>query len=294
MNEDFERGIKRTINFLPPVPVVMEELMRALHDEKIDLNQVGKIISKDPSMTLNVLKVANSALYRIPNKVETIEHAVRMLGMREITSLCIACGALNALRPSLRSPTIDLTSFWRHSVAAGVFARLLSKELNIGLLSNIYLAGLMHDVGKIVLDRFAHDVYKAVVQLTYDENISVLEAEKRVIGESHDTVGAWLMEKWMLPGVYVEVAQYHHAVSEAPESSRVMVALVSFANQLVRLRNFGFGGDTSGVALKSMDAFRVLERLNANIRNIDFVKFVWEFDKADEEIAEVEKIISGL
>ena len=145
MIEDFESKIRDTIEYLPPIPLVMTELIQALSDD-IDLNDLGKIISKDPSMSMNVLKVANSAFYGLRNKVATIEHAVRMLGTREITSLCIACSACSVLKPASRKSTIDLTLFWRHSVATGVFSKLLSSELNIGLLNNIYLAGLIHDV----------------------------------------------------------------------------------------------------------------------------------------------------
>jgi len=293
MIEDFERKVKQTIEFLPPVPEVMQDLIRALNDSNVELNTLSAIISRDPSMSINILKVANSAFYGIPNKVTTIEHAVRMLGLREVASLCLAFGSVQVLKPSSKTPTIDLTAFWRHSVAVGVFAKLLGKELNIGFVNNVYLAGLMHDVGKIVIDRFAHDAYKSVLQLTYDENISVRDAEKRVIGESHDKVGAWLMEKWKLPAIYVNVAKYHHSVNEAPEEARVMVSLVSLADQLVRLRNFGFGGDTTGVVLKSLDSFKVLEKLNPQMKKIDFVKFVWEVPNADEEIAEIEKIISA-
>ena len=293
MIEDFEKKVKQTIEFLPPVPEVMQDLIKALNDSNVELNTLSAIISRDPSMSINILKVANSAFYGIPNKVTTIEHAVRMLGLREVASLCLAFGSVHVLRPSSKAPTIDLTAFWRHSVAVGVFAKLLGKELNIGFVNNVYLAGLMHDVGKIVIDRFAHDVYKSVLQLTYDENISVRDAEKRVIGESHDKVGAWLMEKWKLPAIYVNVTKYHHAVNEAPEEARVMVSLVSLADQLVRLRNFGFGGDTTGVVLKSLESFKVLEKLNPQMKKIDFVKFVWEVPNADEEIAEIEKIISA-
>lgn len=292
MIEDFESKIKDTIEYLPPIPVVMAELIQALNED-IDLNDLGRIISKDPSMSMNVLKVANSAFYGLRNKVATIEHAVRMLGTREITSLCIACSACSVLRPTFRQPTVDLTLFWRHSVATGVFSKLLASELNIGLLNNIYLAGLIHDVGKIVLDRFAHDVYLDVLRLTYNANISVLEAEKRVIGASHDMVGAWLMEKWQLPVIFNKVALYHHNTHEAPDECLIAVSIVAFANHLTRLKSFSFGGDTGGVVLRETDAFKALERINPGIRGIDFIDFIENLNQAHEEIVELERVINA-
>lgn len=292
MIDNFETKIKHTIEYLPPIPVVMAELIQALNDD-IDLNELGRIISKDPSMTMNVLKVANSAFYGLRNKVATIEHAVRMLGTREITSLCIACSACSVLKPASRQPTIDLTLFWRHSVAAGVFSKLLASELNIGLLNNIYLAGLIHDVGKIVLDRFAHDVYLDVLRVTYTERISVLEAEKRVIGASHDMVGAWLMEKWQLPVLFSQVALYHHSTIHAPEECLIAAAIVAFANHLAKLKSFTFGGETGGVVLRETDAFRILERINPGIRGIDFVDFIEGLNHAREEIVNLERAINA-
>lgn len=292
MIEDFESKIRHTIEYLPPIPVVMAELIQALNDD-IDLNDLGRIIAKDPSMSMNVLKVANSAFYGLRNKVSTIEHAVRMLGTREITSLCIACTACSVLRPSSRQPTIDLTMFWRHSVATGVFSKLLASELNIGLLNNIYLAGLIHDVGKVVLDRFAHSVYTEVLRLTYSEKISVLEGEKRVIGASHDMVGAWLMEKWQLPAIFSEVALYHHQVLDAPQECLIAISIVSFANHLAKLKSFNFGGETAGLVLRDTEAFRVLERVNPGIRGIDFVDFIEGLSQTHEEIVELERVINA-
>ncbi|OPX93770.1 MAG: HDOD domain protein [Syntrophorhabdus sp. PtaU1.Bin002] len=293
MIEDFESKIRHTIEYLPPMPIVMTELIQALKDEDVELSTLGRIISKDPSMSLNVLKVANSAFYGLRNKVATIEHAVRMLGIREITSLCIACSTWNVLKPSAKEQTIDLAMFWRHSVATGVFAKLLADELNIGLLNSIYLAGLMHDVGKIVLDRFAHDEYMDVLRLTYNEGVPALEAERQVMGASHDMVGSWLMEKWQLPEVFGQVAKYHHSIFETPEGLMIPVSIVSFANHLAKFKSFGFGGDTGGIVLKDTDAFRVLERINPVVRGLDFVDFIASLDQAGEDIMELERVING-
>ncbi len=293
MIENFREKVEETINFLPPMPSVMMEVIQALNDEDVDLRTLGKIISKDPLMVMNVLKIANSAFYGLPTKVTGIEQAVRMLGTNEITSLCISCGASRSLRPPKGVITVDLKQFWRHSVATGVIGKILCNKLNMGRLDSLYLAGLVHDVGKIVLDRFTHDVYKKIVDMTYQENISILEAEKAVMGASHDTVGGWLMEKWRLPGIFGQVARYHHAVTEAPEQVRSVVAMVSLADQLARLKGFGFGGDMNGIDLSETDAFKVLEKRNRDIANVDVFKLVWDLDDASDEIEEMENIVNA-
>jgi len=281
------------ISYLPPIPTVMVELVQALNNEDIELGALSKIIAKDPSMSVNVLKVANSAFYKLPVKVNTIDHAVRMLGTREIASLCIACTAGKTLKAPVNQATIDLSMFWQHSVATGVIAKVLCSELGIHTQNNIYLAGLIHDVGKIILDRFMHDVYKEIVKLTYNEYISVTEAEQRVIGESHARVGGWLMEAWNLPPIFVDVANYHHSVTETNDDNRIEVAIVSLSNQLARLKSFGFGGDMSGVVLADIDAWKIIDEAYPQIKNLDVVKFIWDLDEAYNEIVAMERIINS-
>ncbi len=294
MVQDLEKKIKQTIEFLPPLPAIMAELIQALSDPDLSLARLGGIIAKDPMMSVNILKVANSAFYRIPNRVATIEHAVRMLGVRDVAALCLACSTLTVLKPPANWPSMDLTAFWRHSVATGIYAKLLCRELNFGLMHNIYLAGLIHDVGKVVLDRFAHEEYKEAHELSLREGISVVDAEKKVIGESHDKVGAWLMEKWLLPEAYVNGARYHHSCREAPERARAMVALISLADHLTGIRDFGFGGVEKGPTLKDTGAFKVLEVLNPHVRRMDFAEFVRSPEDVDEEIMEMERMVSGV
>jgi len=293
MIKDFKARVLKMISYLPPIPTVMVELIDALNNEDIELNVLGKIIGKDPSMSVNVLKVANSAFYKLPVKVKTIEHAVRMLGTKEIASLCIACTAGKSLKAPANQPTLDLSKFWQHSVATGVISKVLCSELNIQSANNIYLAGLIHDVGKIILDRFMHDVYKEIVRITYNENISVVEAEQRIIGESHAKVGGWLMEKWNLPPMFVDVATYHHSVMEMQEENRVEVAIIALSNQLARLKSFGFGGDMSGVVLADIDAWKILDQTHPQIKNLDVVKFIWDLDEAYHEIVAMERIINN-
>lgn len=293
MIENFVDKVERAINYLPPIPIVMDELLKSLNDEDVDINTLVRIISKDPSMSMNVLKVVNSAFYRLPYQVSAVDHALRMLGLKEITMICIACGVYKALAPSRNAQAFNLDEFWKHSVATGVIAKRLCKEMKTGDQDVVYFLGLLHDVGKIILDRVAHDIYTMVIQTTYDESISIREAEKRIIGESHDTVGGLIMKKWRLPPFFSHVAQYHHAVPEAPEDNRAIVAVVSLADQMARMRFFGFGGDMSGIVFSDTEAFKVLEAVSPVIQEMDIVKFIWDLDGVDEDVIEMERLLNS-
>jgi HD-like signal output (HDOD) protein len=242
-------------------------------------------------MAANVLKIANSVFFGLANKVADIEKAVTMLGVNEIASLCICCSALRSLSPPPGVETIDLKHFWRHSVATGVIAKIICRKLRAGRDDSLYLAGLIHDVGVLVLDRFRHDVYGQILDLTYLENISSLEAERRIMGASHDTVGSWLMEKWNLPDVFVEVARCHHSVAESREEHREVVAIISLADLFARLTHHGLDGDMNGVVVSETDAFKALQKKNPGLAGLDVVKLVWDLEDAKSEIEEMERLL---
>jgi putative nucleotidyltransferase with HDIG domain len=290
---EIAKKIERAIDLLPPIPVVMIELLRALNDENAEVKEMAKIISKDPLMSMNVLKIANSALYSLPNKIATVDHAVNMLGVKEIMGICIACGAYSSLKPSGRTETFDLNEFWRHSVSTGVVARRLCQELETLDQRVIYFIGLLHDVGKVVLDRCDHENYRNAIQATQKDEITIREAEQRFIGESHDTVGGWLMDRWRLPLVFVDVAKYHHEVAESPSENRVAVALVSLADRVAWIHYLGFGAEVDSNSLLSMDASGVLQETIPGFQNIDLLQFMNDLENADEEITDMHGLLYG-
>lgn len=293
MITDFAKKLESVIHFIPPIPVIIVELLQALDDENSNMNNIARIIAKDPSMSMNVLKVANSAFYRLTHKVATVDHAVKMLGVKEIGMICVSCGAYQALKPPANIGTFDLKEFWKHSVATGIIARHICKEISIGEKNTLYFGGLLHDIGKIVLDRFAHDVYRIVIDVTHEECIPMIEAEKKIIGESHETIGGLIMEKWKFPQLLADMARHHHSLASCPETSLASVAVCALADQMARVRYFNFGGDMSGILLEETEAFRVLSSINPSMADIDVFKFMCDLEIVNDEIAEMEKILSG-
>ena len=293
MIDSIRQKVEGIRDFLPPSPLVMNELVQLLNQDDVDFKVLADVISKDPSMTMNVLRIANSAFYGLPNKVNSLDHAVAMLGIKELTSLCMSCGAASALAPSKKGQkTMDLRSFWRHSVATGVIARMFAVEFGLPT-SNLYLGGLMHDVGMVVLDRFFHPLYAKTVEVTFKENMPVIDAERRVLGETHAKIGGWLMEKWKLPPLFCEIASFHHSIEESSEEHRMVVCVVSLANQVSRLTGFGFGGDETGMVLSETSAFQFIAKTYPSLENIDVAKFVMDLDRADGEISELERMMTN-
>ncbi|MBI5740123.1 MAG: HDOD domain-containing protein [Nitrospirae bacterium] len=290
---NFKEKVYNCIEFLPPIPDIMKELNELLQKKDCDLRDISGVIEKDPSLSLNVLKIANSAFYGLPYEVSSMERAVALIGLQEVASLCMVCNITDILKPEPGVMTMDIKSFWEHSVATGVIAKIFCKEFNIRTQENLYLAGLIHDVGKIIIDRFSHIAYDGIIKATHDENIALIEAEKRIIGESHDRVGGWLIEKWELPKVFFEVAAHHHSLMDASDGNRRAVAIISLSNHIARIKGFGFGGDMRGIILQETDAFRIINAEYPHLRDQDIARFVMDLDRADNEIAGLERMMNA-
>ncbi len=282
--------IESAVNFIPPVPVVVLDLLNALDKEDVDLGTLSKIISKDPAMSINVLKVANSAFYRLPYKVDTIDYAVRILGMKEITMICIACGAYSALKPIRSSSGFDHHAFWKHSVASGVIARRLSRELGIENQAMAYLYGLLHDIGKVVLHWLTNEIYILVMQSADEDGMTMRDAEKKHFGASHDIVGSRIMEKWKLPKTFVDVARYHHEPICAPDDNKDCVALQYLSDRLAKMR-YVFFSEVEKSDITATDAFIELSKKNSRLASLELNEFSWNREGTDNEIHEMQSML---
>jgi putative nucleotidyltransferase with HDIG domain len=293
MIKGFMERLESVINLVPPVPLVVLELLKVLDNSDTDLNLLSRIISTDPAMSINVLKVANSAFYKLSYQVKTIDYAVQVLGTKEITMICVACGAYNALKPARTTPDFDYGTFWKHSVATGVIARRLSRELHMGNQAIAYLCGLLHDIGKIILHRVAHDINIMPVQSGTNDTWSMLEAERQFLGESHDTVGGLIMEKWKLPREFINIARYHHFPMSTPEEcDRYSVALQHLSDRLAKLK-YVFCSETPEGPSASTEAFNILARKNPQLTDLNLEEFAWAQEDTDNEIIEMQAMLTG-
>jgi HD-like signal output (HDOD) protein len=253
--------------------------------------RVRRIKGYLPAMVVNILRVANLAFYGLPNRVLTVGHALTMLGKDGVLSLCIVWIASKALQPHPGQRQINQPFLWRHSIAAGVFARILAKEFGLAATAGFYLAGLMHDVGKILLDRFFHAQYEESLQLTFQHNVPLREAELQVIGESHDSVGRWLLDEWGLPVLYGDVAGRQHSVLCGPDENRITVALISLADQMAGLAGFGFGTYETTIALDETEAFSVLAAQAPDTIPADLTDCMTDLDEITRNIEELQAVM---
>ena len=208
---------------LPTLPLVASRLLESIADpDAATSEEIGAVIALDPALTARTLKLANSDFYGFPRKVGTVELAVVVLGADTIRDLVLGAAVFQTLDPTWKT----LTGLWSHSLACGVAARALADRCRYRLDAEAFAAGMLHDIGKVVLRQTCPERYEAAVALVREQGISMVEAERGVLGSDHAEVGGWLAERWGLPGDLVEAIAYHHR----PEQARLNPELTSIVH----------------------------------------------------------------
>jgi HD-like signal output (HDOD) protein len=232
--------LSENIKDLPTLPVVANNIIQLTQNPKSSALEVGKAIANDQALTSKVLRMANSAYYGFPQKITSINHAIVILGFATIRNLVLAVSVFDMF--SKRSGNFDREGFWKHSLACGVTSKLIAKRLGINNFEEIFISGLIHDLGKLVLDAYFGEEFTRVIDLVKDKGILIREAEQELLGLDHAAVGGILANKWNLPPQLLKVIRFHHNPPQAGESMRV-AAIVHVADVLCRAAGMGNGGD---------------------------------------------------
>ena len=242
---DLDR-LQERIWSLPTFPGAVAELYEVSADPKATASDVERIVKRDPALTTNVLRIANSARFGLSRRVTGVGHAITLLGRRLVGNLAVA-SACTAIVPR-RLPAYDLSArdFFRHSVATGVLAPHLARQVGIDAPDFTFLAGLLHDLGKLAITAYLAEE-PALVQALAGQRLETRAAERTALGTDHAEVAALLARQWHLPEVVAVVAEKHHdpgSVERPPLNT--VVALVHVANVLAHeIGNAGAGDETT-------------------------------------------------
>lgn len=189
--------------------------------------QVADVISKDTSLSAKLLKLVNSPFYGLPQRIDSISRAIMVIGGQEISTLVLGISAMNAFK-DIPPELINMRTFWEHSVGVGVFARLLGAAAGQGGAERLFVAGILHDIGRLVL--FKKMPHAAVEAIYYAQSngIPLFAAEEEVMGFSHPLVGGLLLRAWKFPDALVSCVACHHKPSGCKSS--VEPAIVHLAD----------------------------------------------------------------
>ncbi len=227
-------------------PQFVLETMRKLNDPTSSVSDVSKSLSRDEGLVLRVLKLANSAAYGMTRNISNISEAIALLGYKSVSNIVLAAQVYSTMDKGLSGYALDRGELWRHSLMVAYAARYIAKKTNNVSSEDAYVGGLLHDIGKIILNDYVRFGYGIIVKMVEEEHISFIDAELKVLGFDHAMVGAILTEKWDLPESYQTVVAYHHKPNELPEDKaeyQPMLDVVSVANSVCLMLGIGLGAD---------------------------------------------------
>lgn len=220
----------RDIGGLVTLPDVYLRINRLIDDPNSSSADIARAVSQDPSFTVRLLRVANSSLYGFSSAVDTVAKAVTIIGTSQIRNLALSMSVARSFA-GLPNDLVSMDNFWRHSLLCALAARHLAKEARRCDPDALFTAGLLHDIGELVIfNRLPGQAREALERvLDSQEEIQVHEAEREVMGFDHADVGGELARQWNLPPLLEECIAHHHAIANAHKHPRE-TALVHIAN----------------------------------------------------------------
>jgi len=216
---------------LPILPQVHAQAMTIAQNPESNISELKDILKYDPALTATILKVSNSAYYGFSHKIESLQTALVMLGLREVIRLIVTAAIVHTFPTEKMSPRFKPDRFWLHCMATGILAQFLVNKLKLATNADVFTGGLLHDLGKVLLAAHFPREYEKALDFAEGKKVSLRIAERHVLGIDHSAIGGYLATRWDLPEALNNMIRYHH--SPKMESVFSMdVAVVHLANRL--------------------------------------------------------------
>lgn len=241
----YQIRLKRHIDRMPALPVTVAKVLEICNNPATSPVDLNKVISVDPVLMGRVLKLINSAYYGLSSKITSLVRAIIMLGINTVKNLALSTAVLNNLGARDAFHALDAQGFWRHCLGVGVTAKLLAKRRKVrtASLDEYFIAGLLHDIGKIPMNNALSDEYVLVLSHAEHERIPLYQAEREILGMDHTTAGVLIGKQWRLGDEVIAAIDSHHDPAAYTGPYRDLVSTVSVANYFVNLSEIGFAGD---------------------------------------------------
>jgi putative nucleotidyltransferase with HDIG domain len=229
------------IGSLPTLPSILQKVTELVNNPKTSAIQLSRLILDDQALTARLLRLVNSPFYGFPRRISTVTEAVTILGFHAVRNLLVTATVVELLRGP-ESKEFSPAKLWEHAVGTAVAAGLLARYTRHEDREEIFVAGLLHDVGKLVIYQFFPKEFVKALLLSRSEDVHLRVAEQRLLGFTHDQAGSLLAERWKLPVRLCEAVAFHHRPDLAQTAKRE-AAIIHLADLLCRALALGLGGD---------------------------------------------------
>jgi len=231
------------------LPEIYFELQEGLNDPDKTFQDIGEIIRCDAALTARLLKIVNSPFFGFPSEIETISHAISIIGMNQLTDLALATLVIYQFR-GIPNSLFNMEKFWRHSMSCGVAARSIAEFRGEKNVERFYLAGILHDIGRLVIFKKEPALAREAFVRSKEQPENIFLSERELMGFDHADVGGELLKAWKLPPRLVEAVAFHHQ-PQAAKRYPFEAAVIHTSDYIVHVLNAGSDDEFSEPQLYS-------------------------------------------
>ncbi len=254
-NRPLKKAILGTVDDLPPMPDILHKARTIIADPNSSFKNLEKLIINDQAFAVKVLKIANSAYYGRVKKVSSIQEATVIIGMKNLSELITIASASSLFKKALIGYELTAQALWRHSIGVAVGAKIIAGKKYTDLANDAFSAGLIHDVGKLILDEYVYERKEVFREFMYDSQLTFLEAEKEILGFEHAEIAAKVCKKWNFPKSITVAIRYHHQPSRL--LSNKLAHIVHVADQIAESIGMNIDGISLEISDNSLEAVGV-------------------------------------
>lgn len=252
--------LSQSIARMPSLSVTMMKVLEICNAPETSAADLNRVISLDPILAGKVLRLINSAYYALRDPVSSLTRAVLLLGINNVKNLALSAAVLKSLEGKDTFRGLCANDFWLHSLGVGVASKFLAAELGVPLAEReeYFVAGLLHDLGKIPLNREYAVEYADALKKAKQENMSLHKTEEEIFGFNHCLVGEMIINKWQLGGIFLNTLRHHHHPVAAQGENRSFISIISLADFLINTLGIGSAGNP----VKNQDILPALIRIH--------------------------------
>jgi len=267
IKEKITEKVRNKKTQLPTLPVIVNNIMSAARDDRTSAKDLADFIVRDQAISNKILRLSNSAYYGMMKEVDSIPRAITIIGFNEVISLTIGMSVISAFHQKDLNEIFDIRDLWLHSIGCATAAKAIAKKTKgSGMAEQLFLNGILHDLGKVILAEYFPNEYRTVLEDAKESQMPLYRKEKQALGIDHATLSGLLMERWNFPENLILPPRFHHNSLECPHTYRDHAMIVEFADFLCQKADIGNGGNPVVQELKT-----VRQKLGIELRDMEAI-----------------------
>jgi len=288
MQQKLQEQLEKIEN-IATIPGNAFQIIQMINDPDSSLQAISKLIEQDMSLTTKILKIANSPFIGYVSEVDTVQRALTILGLNQVKNMVLAIALYSAFINFKETENFSREKFWQHSFGTGQIARTFANKLNIHMRGEEFVGGVIHDIGKIIIDQYFPEQFEEILRHSQEHQIPLVESEIKLLGADHMEIGGWLLRRWKFPENLIAVVSYHHTPSKA-DKYQELVSIIQISEVLCELWGVGFDDDVKACVIEELEGWQILQNSIPRLAGLDIEMFTMELYQEMSKALEFFKI----